>query len=64
MWCGSAEHKIITYPKRQSYGERSGEAKADTNTPKTYCSRKRYIMSKKEASNSGTVVTGTLFLNS
>ena len=68
-WCGSTDHLIIAWPRRLRAFEK-GVAKP-LAPPRQVPAPKRlpvvgraYIMSKKEALNSGTVVTGTLFLNS
>jgi len=69
FWCGSTEHAIIACPKRLRAVEK-GAAKP-LAPPRQMPAPQRpptvgraYIMSRKEASNSGTVVTVTLFLNS
>jgi len=69
LWCGSTEHTVATYPKRLSVVEKgvvkSSSPPHQVQAPeKPFIVGRAYITSKKEASNSGTVVTGTLFLNS
>ena len=68
-WCGSPDHSIATCPRRQKVVEKAVARLVPSphqeNLPlKPPMAGRAYIMSKKEATASGTVVTGTLFLNS
>ena len=69
MWCGSPDHSIASCRRRRKAVEK-GVAKPvplqrQENLPlKPPTAGRDYIMSKKEAIVSSTVVTGTLFLNS
>jgi len=69
MWCGSPEHLIDAFPRKIKVVDK-GAAKSLVppcqGPPPLWpiVVGRAYVMSKKEAATSGTVVTGTLFLNS
>ena len=69
FWCGSTNHSISACPKRLRVVQK-GAAKPlapprqNPAPQRPLAVGRAYIMSRKEASNSSTVVTRTLFLNS
>jgi len=69
MWCDSIEHMIATCPRHLKAVER-GVVKPLAPPRQVLAPQKpaavgrAYIMSKKEASNFGIMVNGTLLLNS
>jgi len=69
MWCGSTEHLITACPRRMKAVDK-GIAKIlapphqEAPSLRPAAGGRAYVMSKKEATTSGTVVTRTLFLNS
>ena len=69
MWCGSPDHLVATCPTRQKALEKrvarpAPPPRQGSQPLKSPTAGRAYIISKKEAAISGTVVTGTLFLNS
>ena len=69
LWCGNTKHRVSTCPKRLSVIEKgvvkpSGLPRQVPAPQKPPAVGRAYIMSKKKASNSTTVVTRTLFLSS
>ena len=69
MWCGSPEHLIIACPRRlQAVDKGAAKPLAPPRQgpppSRPAVAGRAFVMNKKEAATSGTVVTGTLFLNS
>jgi len=69
IWCGSAEHLIVACLRRMKVIDRGAVKPLDPpcqGAPplRSAAIGREYVMSKKEATTSNTVVTGTLFLNS
>ena len=69
MWCRSPKHLIATFTQRMKAVDK-GAAKPlappqqGAPPPRPATVGRAYVISKKEAATAGTVVTGTLFLNS
>jgi len=69
MWCGSPEHLIAVCPRRLKAVDKGAAKPLASLRRGPLPSRpavvgRAFVMNKKEAATSGTVVTGTFFLNS
>ena len=65
MWCESLEHLTIACPRRLKVVDNSvAKCLAPPHQPRPTAIELAYVMSKKEAATFGTIITGTLFLNS
>jgi len=69
MWCGSPKHLIAACPRRLKAADKDaakplGPLRQGPLPSRVATVGRAFLMNKKEAATSGTVVTGTLFLNS